>query len=133
MTRRPPRGQGVAEASPVQVLAGRHPVLALVEFLAECMALRCKVADPGAYIWELAVAFSVSVGDWFGGAQRLDLVAGVAAAQFGVGGDGQVPGGGGGLLPGLPVGHGLGEGVFSLLVEVTQGPVAGGQGLVLLG
>ena len=77
---------------------------------------------------------SVSVtGDWFGGAQRLDLLAGVAAAQFGVGGDGQVPGTGGGLLPVLPVGHGLGEGVFSLLVEVAQGPVAGGQGLVPLG
>jgi hypothetical protein len=82
---------------------------------------------------ELAVAFGVGNGDCFGGAQRLDLVVGVAAAQFGVGGDGQVPGSGGGVFPVLPVGHGLGEGVFLLLVEVAQGPVAGGQGVVPLG
>jgi hypothetical protein len=37
------------------------------------------------------------------------------------------------VVPVLPVGHGLGEGLLSLLVEVAQGPVAGGQGVVLLG
>lgn len=37
------------------------------------------------------------------------------------------------MVPVLPVGHGLGEGVFSLLVEVAQGAVAGGQGLMLSG
>ena len=34
------------------------------------------------------------------------------------------------MLPFLAVGHDLGEGLFSLLVVVAQGPVAGGQGLV---
>ncbi len=76
------------------------------------------------------LAFGVAGRGWFGGAQRLDLPPGVAAAQFGVGGDGQAPGSGGGVLPFLPVGHGLGEGLFSLLVVVAQGPVAGGQVLV---
>jgi hypothetical protein len=54
----------------------------------------------------------------------------VAAAQFGVGGDGQAPGSFGGVLPFLPGGYVLGEVVFSLLVVVAEGPVAGGQGLV---
>ena len=40
-------------------------------------------------------------GDWFGGAQRLDLVAGVAAAQFGVGAD-RAQGGAEGAEPGQP-------------------------------
>jgi hypothetical protein len=37
---------------------------------------------------------------------------------------------GGGVLPFLAFGHGLGEGVFSLLVKVAQYAVAGGQALV---
>ena len=36
----------------------------------------------------------------------------------------------GGVHPFLAVGHGLGEGMFPLLVEVAQGPVAGRQGFV---
>jgi hypothetical protein len=43
----------------------------------------------------------------------------VAAAQFGVGGDGQAPGSFGGVLPFLPGGCVLGEVVFSLLVVVA--------------
>jgi hypothetical protein len=37
------------------------------------------------------------------------------------------------MLPFLAVGHGLGEGVFLVLVLVAQGSVARGQGFVLLG
>jgi hypothetical protein len=90
------------------------------------MVLRGQVADPGGRLGELAVGFSDRDGSWFGGEQRLDRLAGVSAAQFGVGGDGQVPGADGGVFPFLPVGHDLGERVFSLLVEVAQGPVAVG-------
>jgi hypothetical protein len=60
-------------------------------------------------------------------AERLDRAVWVAAAELGVGGDGQLPGPGGDLVPFLPGGHRLGEGLFSLLVEVAQGAVAGGQ------
>lgn len=51
----------------------------------------------------------------------------------GFGSDGQAPGLFGGAFPFVSVGHGLGEGLFSLLVHVTQGPVAGGQGLMPVG
>jgi hypothetical protein len=52
----------------------------VLDSLAECIVLRGKVTDPGARHWALAVVFRVSGGDWFGGAQRLDFLAGVAAA-----------------------------------------------------
>ena len=103
--RRPPGWQGVAEASPVQVLAGRHPALPLADPFAECKVLGGKVTDPGGRLRELAVVFSAGVGGWFGGAQGLDRLAGMAAAQFGVGGDGQVPGASGSVFPFLPVGR----------------------------
>ena len=61
---------------------------------------------------------------------ELDPPAGVAAAEFGVSGDGLEAGLGGGVLPFLAVVHDLGEDLFSLLVVVVQGAVAGGQGLV---
>jgi len=66
-TRRAPRRRGSAEGRPVQVIAGQQ-VLALIEFLAECIVLRGQVIDPGARLRDLAVAFGVSEGDWFGGA-----------------------------------------------------------------
>ena len=56
-----------------------------------------KVADPGGRLGELAVASGAAGWCGFGGEQRLDRLAGVAAAQFGVSGDGQVPGSGGGV------------------------------------
>ena len=80
--RRPAGGQSVPEGSPVRVLAGRHPVLSLVDCLAGCMVLCGKVADPGGRLGWPAVAFGVGVGEWFGGAQRFDLVAGVTATQW---------------------------------------------------
>ena len=54
------------------------------------------------------------------------MLAGVAAAEFGVGGDGEVALGAGGLFPVGPVGHGGGEDGFALAVGVVQGAVAGG-------
>ena len=110
---------------------------AFFNLLAERLTLRGQSADPGAHLADLVVRgqgqlVAVGVADerWFSGAERLDRLAGVAAAQFGVGGDGQASGGSGGMIPFLPVGHGLGEGPFSLLVVVAHGPVGGGQGLV---
>jgi hypothetical protein len=52
--------------------------------------------------------------------------AGVAAAQFGVGGDGQVALGAGGGLPAGAVGHDGGEGSLTAAVGLLQDPVAGG-------
>src|SRR5690348_3639072 len=79
------------------------------------------------------VASGIAGGGWFGRMRGLDLPPGVAAAQFGVGGDGQAPGSFGSVLPFLPGGHVLGEVVFSVLIVVARGPVAGGQVLVPLG
>lgn len=61
-----------------------------------------KVVDPGGRLGEVAVAFSHGDGDWFGGEQGFDRLVGVAAAQSGVGGEGQAPGAGGGVLPTVP-------------------------------
>ena len=74
----------------------------------------------------LVLASSAADRDWLRRAQRLDLAIRVAAPELGVGGDGQIPGTGGGLFPFLPIGHGLGKSLFLLLVVVAQGPVAGG-------
>jgi len=92
-----------------------------------------KVADPGGHLADLIVrgqgqlgAVGVGDGDWFGGAQGLDPLVRVAAAQFGVGGDGQVAGVLGGVFPLQPVLHGLREGGLLLPVVVVHRPVAGG-------
>ena len=66
------------------------------------------------------------------------LSIGVPAAEFGVGGNGQVPLGAGGGVPVGPVGHDGGEGDLAFGVDVVQGLVAGGQfllptGLLVLG
>src|SRR5438876_5278943 len=63
----------------------------------------------------------------FGRAQRREVLAGVAAAQLGVGGDGQVALGAGGVVPVGAVGHRLGEYGLALPVGLLQGLVAGGQ------
>lgn len=41
-----------------------------------------------------------------------------------------MPGEGGGAFPVLPVGRGLHQGLFALLIKVAQGSIAGGQGLL---
>ena len=73
------------------------------------------------------VALSLGGGLGFGGAQRREVLAGVAAAQFGVGGDGQLALGAGGGLPVGAVGHDRGEGSLAPPVGLLQGLVAGGQ------
>jgi len=60
------------------------------------------------------------------------VLAGVAAAQFGVGGHGQVALLNGGFVPVGAVGHGGGEHVLALSVGVVQRLVAAGQ-LLLAG
>jgi hypothetical protein len=55
------------------------------------------------------------------------------AAQFGIGGDGQLPLLAGGLLPLLPVGHDGGEDGLAFGVSVMHGLVTGRQGLLLAG
>jgi hypothetical protein len=50
-------GRGIAEGSPVQILAGRHPALPLADSLTECLVLCGKVADPGSRLEGFAVAF----------------------------------------------------------------------------
>jgi hypothetical protein len=111
------------------VLAAHHQARAFVQLRAERLTLSGQVADPGHCLdkvdirgWKQVVAG----GGWFGRTQRLDLLARLAAAQFGIGGDGQLSGPGSGMFPFLSVVHSLGEGLFSLLVEVAQTAVAGG-------
>jgi hypothetical protein len=101
------------------VFAGHLERLAFLEFVAERLLLRGQVGDPGAHLADLLigcqvqlVALGVVDGGGFGGAQRLDLLAGVAAAQFGVGGDGETAGVLGGVLPRGPVVHGRSEDLF---------------------
>jgi hypothetical protein len=52
------------------------------------------------------------------------VLVGVAAAEFGVGGDGQVPLGAGSGVPVDPVGHGHGEDGLALPVGLVEGVVA---------
>ena len=58
------------------------------------------------------------------------MLAGVAAAEFGVGGDGQVALGAGGGVPVGAVGHGRGEDGLALPVGLVQGVVAGREFLL---
>jgi hypothetical protein len=66
-------------------------------------------------------------GRGFGGPQRQEVLAGVAAAQFGVGGNRQVALGAGGGLPVGAVGHDRGKDGLALPVGLLQGLVAAGQ------
>jgi hypothetical protein len=122
--------RGVRDAS----LGTSAPVLACRG--AEGVPLFLKVAGPFPFAVPLVrdqvrvAAFSVADRGWLGRAQRLDLPIRVAAAEFGIGGDGQVTGAGGGVLPVLPVSHCLGKGLFLLLVVIAHGSTTGGQVLV---
>ena len=106
----------------------------------ERAALGGQVLDPLARFPDLLPRVRVSSSRWawvsglgFGGAQGRVVLAGVAAAEFGVGGDGQVPLGAGGGVPVGAVGHDGGEDVLALAVGVVQGLVAGGQLLLPAG
>jgi hypothetical protein len=93
-----------------------------------------QVGDPPVYLAGRLVrgegefvALGPGGGLGFGGAQRREVLAGVAAAQFGVGGDGQVALGVGGGIPVGAVGHDRREDGLALPVGLLQGLVAGGQ------
>ena len=78
------------------VLARHAQPRAYVHLGAELFTLHCWVADQGCCLGELAVcgwmqgvASGSACGGWFGRAQGLDLLPGVAAAQFGARDGGQ--------------------------------------------
>ena len=73
------------------------------------------------------VALGLGGGLGFTGAQRREVLTGMAAAQLGVRGDGQLALGAGGLVPGGAVSHRLGEHGLALPVGLLQGVVADGQ------
>ena len=69
----------------------------------------------------------------FGRAERRVVLAGAAAAEFGVGGHGQVTLLAGGRVPVGPVGHDGGEDGLAVPVGLVQGLVAVAELLVLSG
>jgi hypothetical protein len=97
----------------------------LLHSLAKCTVLCRNVTDPGRLDGLLLrdeaqlLVLGVTARNWLGRAQGLDLPIRVATAQFCVSGNGQVAGMSGGVFPFLSVVHDLGEGLFSLLVEVA--------------
>ncbi len=112
----------------------------LCQPVSERPAPRGQVLHPPAYLRGLLPrrqgelgAPGAACGRRFGRPQRRVVLAGVAAAQFGVGGDSQLP-----LLPGcgLPfgaVGHDRGEHGLALPVGLLQGVIAAGPLLVPYG
>ena len=111
-----PGGEGRAEVFVVGVFGGDHQALPFSQLAGEGAVLGGQVGDPLAELRNLLPrgqgelgALLLGGGLGLGGAQRRELLAGVPAAQFAVGGDGQLPLLAGGGLPLLPVGHDGGE------------------------
>lgn len=133
--RRPEAGRCRVRATPGHILAGGQ-LAVIVHRGAEGLPLSVEVAVPGALgppsMRKQALVLTVMAAGrgWLSRAERLDLPVRVASAELGVGGDGQLAGPGGGVLPRLTVGHGLGKGLLVLLVVVSQSALAGGQLLV---
>jgi len=114
----------------IGILGGDGQALPVGEPLGEG-AVRGQVGDPLAHLagrlsrgqGELGpLAFGRGFG--FSRAQRGEALVGVAAAEFGVGGDGQVALGAGGGVPVGAVGHDRGEHRLALPVGLVQGVVA---------
>ena len=102
---------------------------------ARCVAARSVIHWPispgGSAVGQgelVALGFGGGVG--FGGAERGVVLIGVAAAEFGVSGDGQVALGAGGGVPVSAVGHDRGEHCLALPVGLVQGLVAGREFLL---
>ena len=103
------RRPGFAFVLQFVVFGGHADGFAVVEGLLEGVAGGGEPGDPGRGLGWLGEGFrgraeqfvAFGSGDRFrlGRLQRLDWLAGLAAAQFGVGGDGQPPGGFGDVLP----------------------------------
>src|SRR5206468_13052290 len=121
----------LAEVAVVRVFGGDYHALPFGEPVGECAAFGCQVLDPLACLGDLFTRcqgefFALGLGCWlgFGRPEWFEPLAGVAAAQFGVGGHGQVPLLGGGPVPFGPVVHDGGEYVLALAVGVVHGAVA---------
>ena len=135
---RPGPGQeGLAEVAVIGVLGGDGQALQVGEPFGEGAARGGQVLDPLAHLAGRLARGEGELGPLgFGGrfgfsrAERRKGLAGVAAAEFGVGGDGQVALGAGGGLPVRAVGHDRGEDGLALLVGVVQGVVAGREVLL---
>ena len=124
-----PGRERLAEVAVVGVLGRDRQALPVGEPLGERAVPGGQVLDPLAHLGGLLargqgelVALGVGGGLGFGRTQRREVLAGVAAAQFGVGGDGQVPLGAGGVLPVGAVGHDGGEHGLALPVGLAAGP-----------
>ena len=132
-------GEGLAQVAVPGILGGDRQALPVGEPVGERAVRGGQVLDPLAHLarrlprgrGELG-ALGFGGGFGFGGAERGVVLVGVAAAQFGVGGDGQVALGAGGGVPVGAVGHGGGEDGLALPVGLVHGLVAGGE-LLLAG
>ena len=132
-----PGREGLAEVAVVGVLGGDGQALPVGEPFGEGAVRGGQVLDPLAHLagWlargqgELG-ALGLGGGFGFGRAERRVVLAGVAAAEFGVGGDGQVALGAGGGVPVGAVGHDRGEDGLALPVGLVQGVVAGREFLL---
>jgi hypothetical protein len=110
-----PEREGLAQVAVGGIFGGDGHALPVGELLGEGAVRGGQVGDPLAHLarrvlWgegELG-ALAVGGGVGFGRAERV-VLAGVAAAEFGAGGDGQVSLGAGGGVPVGAVGHGRGE------------------------
>ena len=138
-----PAGPGrerLAEVPVVGILGRDGQALPFGERAGEGVVGGGEVFDPLAYFRDLLpdgqgelVALGLGGGLGFGRAQRRVVLAGVAAAEFGVGGHGQVALGAGGGVPVGPVGHDGGEDGLAVPVGLVQGLVAVAELLLLSG
>ena len=123
-----------AEVAVVGIMGGDSQALPVREPHGKGSVGSCHLLDPRGHLaGRLAhsrgelVALGIGGGLGFGRAQRRVVLAGVAAAQFGIGGHGQVALGAGSGIPFGPVGHGGGEHLLALPVGLVQRLVAARQ------
>ena len=93
-----PGRERLAEVAVIRVFGGGHQALPVGQLFGEYVVLGGQVGDPLDRFLGLLprgqgelVALVLGEGPGFGGAQGRVVLGGVAAAEFGVGGDGQVP------------------------------------------
>jgi hypothetical protein len=132
-------GECLAEVPVAGILGRDGQALPFGELAGEGVVGGGQVLDPLAHFRDRLpcgqgefVALGLGGGLRFGRAQRRVVLAGVAAAEFGVGGHGQVTLGAGGRVPVGPVGHDGGEDGLAVPVGLVQGLVAVAE-LLLLG
>jgi len=135
-----PGRERLAEVPVVGILGRDGHALPLGECVGECPVGGGEVFDPLACFRDLLadgqgelIALSAGGGLRFGRAQRRVVLAGVAAAEFGVSGHGQVTLAAGGRVPVGPVVHHGGEHGLASPVGLMQGLVAVAKLLLLDG